>query len=126
MGTYKIVRTGRVIINRITFLLVAKRLTQMPAYCFFDNLVVHDFAKLEEYKSTVAPTVQKYLGRYVLLGGAAMVMEGDWRPTYPVMIEFPNMTQALAWYNSAEYHPLKLLRQSAVRCNAVFMEGLEV
>ena len=51
-------------------------------------------------------------------------MEGDWRPTYPVLIEFPSLEQAHRWYDSGEYQELNALRLSAVRSNAVFIEGL--
>jgi len=96
----------------------------MSAYCLFDNLEVTDGAKLEEYKSRVLPTVQRYGGRYVVLGGRTDVVEGQWRPTYPVMLEFPSLEHAHRWYDSEEYRELKSLRLSAVRSNGVFMEGL--
>lgn len=96
----------------------------MSAYCLFDNLEVIDAAKLEEYKSRVAPVVEKYGGRYVVLGGKVELMEGQWRPTFPVMIEFPNLDRARQWYFSDEYRELKELRLSAVKSNAVLLEGL--
>jgi uncharacterized protein (DUF1330 family) len=41
-----------------------------------------------------------------------------------VIIEFPGLEQAHRWYGSDEYRELKALRLSAVRSNAVFIEGL--
>jgi len=96
----------------------------MSAYCLFDNLEVIDVAKLEEYKQRAAPLVEQYGGRYVVLGGKVDLMEGNLRPTFPVMIEFPSLERAHEWYSSAEYAPLKALRLSAMRSNAVFLEGL--
>jgi len=96
----------------------------MSAYCFFDNLEVMDSGKLQEYKSRVAPIVEKYGGRYIVLGGKMDVVEGDWRPTYPVIIEFPTLEHAHRWYGSDEYRGLKRIRLSAVRSNAVFIEGV--
>ena len=40
----------------------------MSAYCLFDNVEVNNPSKLEEYKSKVLPIVEKYLGKYVVLG----------------------------------------------------------
>jgi uncharacterized protein (DUF1330 family) len=40
------------------------------------------------------------------------------------MIEFPSLDRAHQWYASDEYRELKALRLSAVRSNAVFIEGL--
>ena len=96
----------------------------MSAYCFFDNLETIDPAKLEEYKSSVAPVVEQYGGRYIVLGGKFQVIEGDWSPTFPVIIEFPSLEQAYRWYDSDEYQTLKKLRLSAVKSNAFFLEGL--
>ncbi|MFN0180313.1 MAG: DUF1330 domain-containing protein [Gemmatimonadales bacterium] len=97
----------------------------MAAYCLFDNLEVRDPAALDEYKRRVAPVVQKYGGRYVVLGGTVDLMEGAWRPRFPVMIEFPTLADAHRWYGSDDYRELKALRLSAVRSSAVFLEGLE-
>ncbi len=96
----------------------------MSAYCLFDNLEVTDPAKLEEYKKRVAPIVEQYGGRYIVAGGKMDVVEGDWRPTFPVMIEFPSLEQAHRWYDSEEYQKVKALRLSAVKSNAVFIEGI--
>ena len=96
----------------------------MSAYCLFDNLEVTDPAKLEEYKNRALPVVEHYGGRYVVLGGKFDIVEGEWQPTFPVMIEFPNLEQAYRWYGSDEYQELKALRLSAVKSNAVFIEGI--
>lgn len=96
----------------------------MPAYCLFDNLEVTDPASLDTYKERVAPLVERHGGRYVVLGGRPECMEGDWRPQFLVMIEFPDLERAHQWYRSPEYEEVKLLRLAAGRYNAVFVEGL--
>lgn len=96
----------------------------MPAYCLFDNVEVTDLGKLDQYKTRVAPVVQQYGGRYVVQGGKVDLVEGEWKPTFPVMIEFPTLAQAHCWYHSEEYRELKALRLSAGRFNAIFMEGI--
>ena len=96
----------------------------MAAFCFFDNIEVTDPKKLEDYKNRVASIVDRYDGRYVVLGGHMVVVEGDWRPVFPVIIEFLSLEQAHRWYDSDEYRELKALRLSASKANAVFMEGL--
>lgn len=95
----------------------------MAAYCFFDVREVIDPVKLEEYRKRVLATVQQYAGRYVVMGGKCEGVEGEWRPTFPVLIEFPNLEQAHGWYNSEEYKDVKTLRTTGSRCDAVFMES---
>ena len=41
-----------------------------------------------------------------------------------MIIEFDDMDKARAWYASDEYRPLKALRQEAVDCNGMLIEGL--
>ena len=95
----------------------------MAAYYFVDVLEITDQAKLDKYREGVFATVDLYGGRYVILGGTCEVVEGDWRPTFPVMIEFPGVEQAKRWYTSQEYEPLLKLRLESTRGNALFIEG---
>jgi uncharacterized protein (DUF1330 family) len=95
----------------------------MAAYCFFDILEFTDKKKMAKYREGVIATVEKFQGRYLVLGGKFDVVEGDWSPKMPVIIEFPSLEQAHKWYNSPEYKPLLKLRLEGSRANAVFIEG---
>ena len=96
----------------------------MSAFFLFDNVKVRDPEKLERYVREVAPVVEAYGGRYRSVGGPATAVEGEWTLTYPVIIEFETAAMARAWYESESYKPLKALRQAAVDCNGVLIEGL--
>jgi uncharacterized protein (DUF1330 family)/trans-aconitate methyltransferase len=95
----------------------------MSAYCFFDVREITDAEKVEQYRPLVGATVAQYGGRYLVLGGKHDAVEGDWRPGFAVLVEFPSLEQAYRWYESAEYRPLKALRVAGTRSNAVFFEG---
>ncbi len=41
-----------------------------------------------------------------------------------VILEFPSMAQAQAWYASTEYRDLLALRQRTTRSRVVLLEGL--
>jgi uncharacterized protein (DUF1330 family) len=86
-------------------------------------LEVTDAEKLERYREGVLPTVERYGGRYLTVGGRSDIVEGQWRPVFPVLIEFPSLDEAHRWYDSEEYRELKALRLAATRGNAVFIEG---
>jgi uncharacterized protein (DUF1330 family) len=96
----------------------------MSAYCLFDNVEVTDTDALAEYASKTRGTVEAHGGRYLVIGGDVDVKEGTSMVHFPVLIEFPTLDAANAWYHSPEYAPLKRLRLSAGRFNAVFVEGL--
>ncbi|BCH21813.1 class I SAM-dependent methyltransferase [Mesorhizobium sp. L-8-3] len=96
----------------------------MAAYCFFDVREITDQAKVDQYLTGVFATVEQYGGRYLVLGGKSNLVEGDWQPVYPVIVEFSDREQAQRWYWSREYEPLKALRLAGTRSNAVFLEGV--
>ena len=81
-------------------------------------------AALAEYASQTLPTIQAYSGRYLAVGGDIEVKEGASMVTFPVLIEFPTLEDANAWYDSPEYAPLKQLRHGAGFFNAIFFPGL--
>jgi uncharacterized protein (DUF1330 family) len=68
-----------------------------PAYCFFDVLEVTDPAKLEQCRAGVRATIEQYGGRYLTIGGQCDIVEGNWQPVFPVLIEFPSLEQAHRW-----------------------------
>ncbi len=95
----------------------------MTAYCMFDIKDVRDPAAMDRYRAAVVPVVERFGGRYVVIGGPWEVVEGDWRPAFPVMIAFPDMAAAEHWYGSEEYRELKALRLGAVSADAVFFDS---
>lgn len=95
----------------------------MSAYCFFDVREITDHTKVDQYLAGVFATVERYGGRYLVLGGKSDLVEGDWQPVYPVIVEFSDREQVQRWYSSNEYEPLKALRIAGTRSNAVFFEG---
>lgn len=44
-------------------------------------------------------------------------------PVLPVLIGFPNLARTTTWYGSDEYKPPKMLRLSAPKGAAVFVES---
>lgn len=94
----------------------------MRAYVIAD-VTVKNPDVYAEYRSQVLATVTKYGGRFLVRGGAWESREGDWRPGRVVVIEFPDMAAATAWYESPEYAPLIKLRQSASSGSLLMVEG---
>lgn len=94
----------------------------MAAYCLFDIIEIHNAEAMTEYQNKVIDVVSKFKGTYTIIGGG-ILKEGNYKPIFPVMIEFPTMEAAESWYNSEEYSTLKRLRFSATTSNAVFFNG---
>jgi uncharacterized protein (DUF1330 family) len=95
----------------------------MAAYVVV-NITIHDPVRYEEYKRLAFPTVTTYGGRYVARGAPVDVREGEWIPSRLVILEFPNLERARAWWASPEYAPAKAIRQSCADTQLVITEGL--
>ena len=95
----------------------------MPAYVIA-NVTVTDLPAMEEYRKQVPATLAKYGGRFLVRGGAHQTVEGDWKPTRLVVIEFPSLADARRWYDSEEYRAPKALRMRAGRTSVVIVDGV--
>ena len=94
----------------------------MPAYIIAD-VQVTDPEVYVGYTKLVPATVAAYGGKFVVRGGAAENMEGDWEPNRVVVLEFESVAQAKAWYNSEEYREPKGIRHSASPGKMIVVEG---
>ena len=64
------------------------------------------------YKTMAAQSVTACGGRYIVRGGPTELLEGDWQPKRLVILEFPDMAAARAWWSSSEYAEAKALRRN--------------
>jgi uncharacterized protein (DUF1330 family) len=95
----------------------------MPAYVIAD-VTIRDPERYPDYIRLVPATLEPYGGRFVVRGGAVEVAEGDWKPNRLVIIEFPSLAQAKAWYDSPEYAPAKQLRWAYSDARIVMADGV--
>ena len=97
----------------------------MPAYVIA-NVDVKDPARYEEYRKLVLPTIQAFGGRFLARGGKIDSLEGPWHPNRIVIVEFPSVERAKAWWSSPEYAPAKALRQQTSDGSLIVIEGVAV
>ncbi|KPJ92674.1 MAG: D-fructose-6-phosphate amidotransferase [Gemmatimonas sp. SG8_17] len=95
----------------------------MAAYVIVD-IEIHDAKRYEEYKKLAATTVTAYGGRYIVRGGTAEQLEGEWVPGRVVVLEFPSVDRARQWWDSAEYAPAKALRQASASTRMIVVQGV--
>jgi uncharacterized protein (DUF1330 family) len=88
------------------------------------NVNVHDPDRYQEYARLGPPTVAQYGGRYLVRGGPVERRDGGWTPKRLVIIEFPTVERARAWWDSADYAPARALRESCSDSDVVIAEGV--
>lgn len=85
---------------------------------------VKDPVRYENYKRLVPPSLQKFGGRFLVRGGKTHTMEGGWAPKRFVLVEFPTVEQAKAWWASPEYAEAKALRNATSDSMLIIAEGV--
>ncbi len=88
------------------------------------NVTIEDPVRYEDYKRMVPGTLASFGGRFVARGGQIDVLEGEWKPNRLVILEFPSVERARAWWNSPEYAEAKALRQATSTGTLIVVEGL--
>ena len=94
----------------------------MPAYIVVE-VEVEDPVRYEDYKKMVPPSLAAYGGRFLVRGGKVENLEGEWSPKRLVMVEFPSVERAKAWWSSPEYAEAKALRQATAKTQMIVVEG---
>jgi uncharacterized protein (DUF1330 family) len=89
------------------------------------NIEVRDAGAYARYRAEVSETVRRAGGRYLVRGGDATVLEGEWQPKRLVVVEFPSVDAARAWWSSPEYATLKDVRQRSTHSEMIIVEGVE-
>ena len=96
----------------------------MPAYVVA-NIRVTDPDLYAEYARGAPASVERFGGRYLARAGAVDVREGSWSPERLVILEFEDLDAARAWYESAEYSELRVIRERASEGELVITQGLD-
>lgn len=78
---------------------------------------------IREYLERIEATLEPFSGRFIVHGGPAEVLEGTW-PGALVVIEFPGMTEARGWYESAAYQEILPLRTGNTEGDAILVHGV--
>ncbi|MFV2173454.1 DUF1330 domain-containing protein [Actinomadura sp. LOL_016] len=96
----------------------------MTAYALahlFPQAPLHDdvFTYIERIQDTMDP----FGGRFLVHGTDAEVIEGPFEGGY-VLIEFPDMEKARAWYASDAYRAILAMRTDNMRGTTVLLPGV--
>jgi uncharacterized protein (DUF1330 family) len=95
----------------------------MPAYVIVD-VEINDPDRYREYVQMVPESIEAYGGRFIVRGGQAENLEGDWEPKRVVVIEFESLERAKEWWASDQYAAPKALRQSASTARMIVAKGV--
>ena len=96
----------------------------MPKAYVIVDMEVTDPERYAAYRELAGPAVEAAGGRYLARGGTTAVFEGDRVPHRIVILEFPDLPTARAWYDSPAYLEARTARQGAAVGSFIAVEGV--
>lgn len=82
-----------------------------------------DKEAIKPYGRAVVPVAAKFGGRFIALADQPQAVEGGPDTRRVVILEFPSVAAARAFWNSAEYAQVKKLRDGVGSVDAILFEG---
>jgi uncharacterized protein (DUF1330 family) len=86
-------------------------------------LDVSDPAGYREYAVAATEIESRYGGVPLVAADAVEVVDGSWPTERVVVIEFPSLEAARAWYDDSDYRELITKRHAATVSNVLLVEG---
>jgi uncharacterized protein (DUF1330 family) len=86
---------------------------------------VKDWDRFREYGKNAPRTIARFGGRFIARGGESVTLEGPQETYRVVLIEFPSLDKAKAYYNSAAYTETRKLREGAAEARFLAVDGFD-
>jgi uncharacterized protein (DUF1330 family) len=97
----------------------------MPKVYLIGEIDVHDADTYANYTAQTPDVIAKHGGKFIVRGGETETLEGEAPKGRVVVVEFPSLEAARAFYGSGDYQPLIQIRQSASSGRLFLVEGAE-
>jgi uncharacterized protein (DUF1330 family) len=94
----------------------------MPAYLIV-HVEVTDWDKYREYMRHTPRIIADYDGRFLVRGGESATLEGPEASRRVVLIEFPSLERAKAFYHSPDYAKARAIRAGGGEAHILAIEG---
>lgn len=95
----------------------------MAAY-MIARIKVTDPTRYQKYVESTPPTIAKFGGRFIVRGGETVTLERPEETRRVVILEFPSLEQAKAWYASEDYQTVRELRIGAAEGDFLAVDGV--
>ncbi len=95
----------------------------MPAYAVAHLRELNVNREVVAYLQRIDATLEPYEGRFLVHGQQSKVVEGSF-PGYCIIIEFPDIEKARAWYHSEAYQNIAALRTGNSEGSVILVDGV--
>lgn len=98
--------------------------TPRKGYAIFVEKITDWDRYLNDYLPTAAETIEEHGGSVIVGNPEPDVIEGEWDHNMSVVVEFPSVEDARAWYEDPAYEEVKPIRfEASEYANAVLTPG---
>jgi len=87
------------------------------------EITVKNSELYSRYVAQVPQVVDKYGGRYLIRGGRATPLSGNWNPERIILLEFETVEQLRKCFESREYLEIAPLREQSTTSKSIVVEG---
>ncbi|MGW9029554.1 DUF1330 domain-containing protein [Streptomyces sp. NPDC055722] len=95
----------------------------MPAYAIAHLQEAAPHPEIAEYIERITATFEPYGGRFLVHAAQHEVKEGSW-PGHVVVIAFPGIDEARAWWDSPQYQEIAPLRSRHIESDIILVPGV--
>ncbi|MDF1483044.1 DUF1330 domain-containing protein [Extensimonas sp. H3M7-6] len=88
------------------------------------SVTVTNPAQYDEYRKLSTEAMRVHGAEVCVRGGKAEVLEGDFDPGRIVVLKFPSVEAARAFYDSPEYRKARAAREGAAVMRLLAVEGV--
>ncbi|MCB9249993.1 MAG: DUF1330 domain-containing protein [Ignavibacteriales bacterium] len=93
------------------------------SYYFVANIKIHDNEEYQKYVNKVDEVFAKYNGKYLAVDDTPKILEGKWKYSRVVIIEFNTESDFNNWYNSKDYQEILKHRLTGALCDTILING---
>jgi uncharacterized protein (DUF1330 family) len=95
------------------------------SYYFVAYIKINDEEEYQKYVNEVDEVSAKFNGKYLAIDDNPRILEGNWKYSRTVIIEFNNEADFDDWYNSEDYQRILKYRSKAADCDTILIRGKE-
>ncbi|MCI4440482.1 DUF1330 domain-containing protein [Tibeticola sp.] len=96
----------------------------MPSAYVIADVTVTNPEQYAQYRTLSSIAIERHGAEICVRGGATVTLEGDWTPGRIVVLKFPNLAAAQAFYDSPEYRAARAAREGACVMRMIAVEGV--
>jgi len=94
----------------------------IPAY-LIARVEVTDWNQYRKYTDATPAIIERFGGKFIVRGGEVVTLEGPPETRRVVIIEFPTLERAKAFWHSKEYSEVRKLREGAAVGQFMTIDG---